>query len=197
MKAIPLIILTAVFFSCNSSVQVKSVTIDSISTGNSSKDTVVAPIAIPADTASTDYLIYLLQNQLSLNYSWTRKLDKLDMFILPLDSMSHLEVNRSWVINDSVSALILQHSDGTSLDEYLLTIKNKKGVIGKIHISDEADADVSEDRPDYYYTKYELTGDRNIKLLKHKLANYDTDKQKDFLSVENWFIQNDGKLLKK
>lgn len=197
MKVIALIISAAVLFSCNQ-VKVKEVHIDSVSTSTSStlKDTVVAKKAIPADTASVDYLIYLLQNEKPLNYTWAQKLKKLDVVLASYDSLAHFEFDRTWIINDSVSAFILQHSTGTSWDEYLLTVKNKKALVAMLHISDEADADVSAERPDYYYTKHELYDGRRIKLLKHKLANYDTDKQKDILTVENWSIQNNGSIKK-
>jgi hypothetical protein len=154
--------------------------------------------AVPSDTASVDYLIYLLQNELPLNYNWTKKLEEPDMLVLLHDSMSRLEVNRTWAINDSVLALILRHSTGTSLDEFLLTVKDKKDLIGMVNILNNVDSDVSEERPHYYYTEYKQIDDRNIKVYMHKIENYDTNKQKDIIdSVQNWFIQNDGKVVKK
>lgn len=197
MKAISLVILTAVFFSCNSSVQVKSVTLDSISTSSSSKDTVVASIPVPADTTSFDYFIYLLKNDKPLNHNWTQKLKKIDVVLPSYDSLAHFGFDRAWGINDSISALILRQSTGTSLNEYLVTVKGKKELIEKVHILNNVDSDVSEERPDYYYTEYKIINDRSIKVFMHKIANYETDKEKDIVdSVENWFIQNDGRVNK-
>lgn len=196
MKAIFLFILTAMLFSCNSSVQVRSVTLDSISTTNS-KDTAVASITIPADTASADYLIYLLKNDKPLNYNWTQKLKELDVVLASYDSLAHFGFDRTWVINDSVSALILHHSTGTSLNEYLVTVKNKKDLIAKVHILDNVDSDVSEERPDYYYTEYKQINDRSIKVFMHKIVNYERPNEKDIIdSVENWPILDDGRVKK-
>lgn len=197
MKTISLIILTAILFSCNSSVQVKSVTLDSIVTGSSSKDTVAAQIAIPADTTSVDYLIYLLNNEKPVNSNWIQKLKTLDVELASYDSMAHFTFNRSWKINDSVSALIIGQSTGTSLNEYLLTVKNKKELIAMVHLLNNVDADPSEKRPDYYYTEYKQINDRIIKRFMHKILNCDRANEKDIIdSVDHWFILDDGQVKK-
>lgn len=197
MKTKPLIILTAILFACNSSVQVKSVTLDSIATGSSSKDTVAAQIAIPADTTSVDYLIYLLNSEKPLNYNWIQKLKALDVELASYDSLAHFTFNRTWKINDSVSALIIKQSTGTSLDEYLLTVKDNKDLIAMVHLLNNVDADPSEERPDYYYTKYKQINERSMKVFMHKIVNYDRANEKDLIdSVENWAILNDGHVKK-
>jgi hypothetical protein len=198
MKALPLIILTAILFSCNTSVQVKSVTPDSIPTSVTPKDTVATQVAIPADTASIDYLIYLLNNGKSLNYTWIHKLKGLNAQLPTWDAMAHFTFNRTWKINDSVSALILSISTGVSADEYLLTVKDKKDLIAMVHILNNVDADPSEERPDYYYTEYKQINDRSMKVLMHKIVNYDRPNEKDIIdSVENWSILNDGRVKKR
>lgn len=197
MKAIPLIILTAILISCNSSVQVKSVTPDSITKGTLSKDTDAAQAAIPADTTSIDYLIYLLNNEKPLNYNWIQKLKALDVEPASYDSLAHFQFNRTWKINDSVSALILGQATGTSLNEYLLTVKGKKDLIAMVHLLNNVDADANEERPDYYYTEYKQINDRSIKVFMHKIVNYDRANEKDIIdSVENWSILNDGRVKK-
>ncbi|HEY8895033.1 MAG TPA: hypothetical protein VIM79_09475 [Niastella sp.] len=197
MKPKLLIILTAILFSCNSSVQVKSVTLDSIATGSSSKDTVAAQVAIPADTSSIDYLIYLLNNEKPLNYNWTQKLKALDVELAPWDSMARFTFNRAWKMNDSITALILGQSTGTSLDEYLITVKGKKDLIAMVHILNNVDADPGEEHPDHYYTEFKQIDERNMKVFMHKIVNYDRPNEKDIIdSVENWFILNDGRVKK-
>jgi hypothetical protein len=197
MKTISLIILTVIFFSCNSSVQVKSVTIDSIATSSSSKDTVAMQVTIPANTASVDYLIYLLKSEKPLNYNWIQKLKALDVELASYDSLAHFTFNRAWNINDSVSALILGLGTGTSLHEYLLTVKDKKDLIAKVHLLNNVDADASDERPDYYYTEYKQIDDRSMKVFMHKIVNYDRPNEKDITdSVQNWVILNDGRVKK-
>lgn len=196
MKTIPLIILT-ILFSCNSSVQVKSVTLDSIATGSSSKDTVAAQITIPADTTSVDYLIYLLNNEKPVNYNWTQKLKTLDIELASYDSLARFTFNRTWKINDSVSALIIKQSTGTSLNEYLLTVKGNKELIAMVHLLNNVDADPSEERPDYSYTEYKQINDRSMKVFMHTIVNYDRANEKDIIdSIENWSILNDGRVKK-
>jgi hypothetical protein len=197
MKTIPLIILTAILFSCNSPVQVKSVTPDSIATGSPSKDTVAAPVAIPADTASVDYLIYLLNNEKPLNYNWLQKLKALDVELASWDSLAHFTFNRTWKINDSVSALILGQATGTSLNEYLLTVKDKKDLVAMVHLLNNVDADPSEERPDYNYTEYKQINDRIIKVFMHTIVNYERANEKDITdSVQYWMILDDGRVEK-
>lgn len=197
MKTIPLIILTVILFSCNSSVQVKSVTIDSIATSSSSKDTVAAQVAIPADTASVDYLIYLLNNEKPLNYSWKKKLKALEVELPSWDSMARFTFNRTWRINDSVLAFILTQNTGTSQDEYLLTVKDKKDLIAMVHILNNVDADPSEERPDYHYMEYKQINPLIMKVLMHTIKNYDRNNERDIIdSVENLTILNDGRVKK-
>jgi hypothetical protein len=184
-------------FSCNSSVQVKSVTIDSFQTGVTPKDTVAAHVVIPSDTASIDYLIYLLKNEQPLNYNWIQKLKTLDVMLPSYDSLAHFTFDRTWKLNDSVSALILGQATGTSLDEYLVTVKNKKDLIAMVHLRNDVDADPSEERPDVSYTEYKQIDDRHLKVFMHTIKNYDRSNEKDIIdSVENWSILNDGRVKK-
>lgn len=147
------------------------------------------------DMASTDYLIYLLKSERNLNECWIQKLKGLDEFVFPLDSMSHLSLIRDWKINDSVSVMILSHANGTDYDEYLLTVKNKRDFIGKVHISDQADSDLSPENP-YYYTEYKLINNRNIKLFNHKVTGTEGGEEKDkIVSAENWTILDNGEVV--
>lgn len=161
-----------------------------------SKDAGKRKMSISADTTSTDYLIYLLKNNMPLTGYWTQQLGKLDAFAIPLDSTTHLSVIRNWPINDSISVIILQYSTNVGGDEFLITVRNKKYFVTKVHISNQYDSDVSQENPDYYYTEYQQIDDRKIKLLQHKLKDYDTDKQKDIVTIEHWTIQNNGKVVK-
>ena len=161
-----------------------------------SKDTGNRKMSISADTASTDYLIYLLKNNMPLTGYWTQQLEKLDAFAIPLDSTTHLSVIRDWPINDSISVIILQYSTNVGGDEFLLTVRDKEYFVTKVHISNQYDSDVSQENPDYYYTEYQQIDDRKIKLLQHKLKDYDTDKQKDIVTIEHWTIQNNGEVVK-
>lgn len=161
-----------------------------------SKDADNRKMSISADTTSTDYLIYLLKNNMPLTGYWTQQLKKLDAFAIPLDSTTHLSVIRDWPINDSISVIILQYSTNVGGDEFLLTVRNKKYFVTKVHISNQYDSDVSQENPDYYYTEYQQIDDRKIKLLQHKLKDYDTDKQKDIVTIEHWTIQNNGQVVK-
>jgi len=195
-----LIILPVIFFSCNTR-QVKTQDAGPVPINDSSKTVTVITeepsMAIPADSTSTDYLMYLIKSEKSLNDHWTKKLKELDGFYLLDDPMSRLYIHRSWVLNDSISAIILSHATGVSLDEYLLLVKNKKDIISNVHIKDEADADVTENNKDYYYMEYKQIDDRTIKLFKHNVMNYDTEKEKDSVSIENWLIQENGMAIKK
>ena len=149
------------------------------------------------DTATSDYLMYLLRNEVPLNNYWTQQLGKLDAFSLPLDTLSRLSLIRNWKINDSISVMILSHATGNIYDEYLLSLKNKKTIISSIHIKDAADSDLSPDNP-YYYSEYKLPGDRRVKVFNHKITGVEGGAEKDnILSVENWFIRDDGTVLKK
>lgn len=152
---------------------------------------------ISTDTTSSDYLIYLLKNDMSLTGYWTQQLKKLDAFAIPPDSPAHLSVIRDWPINDSISVIILQYSTNVGSDKYLLTVRNKKHFVTKVHLSNEYDSDVSQENPDYYYTEYQQIDDRKIKLLQHKMKDYDTGKQKDIVTVVHWNIQNNGEVVKK
>ncbi len=149
------------------------------------------------DTASTDYLVSLLKNEQPLNDYWKQKLKVLDVFELPQDSMAHWSFIRDWVINDSVSVIIISHSTGTDYDEFVLTLKNKKEFISNAHISDNADSDLSPDNP-YYYTKYEVLSDRKIKCFNHKVTGTEGEEEKDrLISTDNWLIQDNGKIIKR
>jgi hypothetical protein len=161
-----------------------------------SKEVDIQKMPISADTTSSDYLIYLLKNNMPLTSYWTQQLKKLDAFAIPIDSTTRLSVTRDWAINDSISVIILQYSTNVGGDEFLLTVKNKKHFVTKLHINNQYDSDVSEENPDYYYTEYQLIDDRKIKLLQHKMKDYDTDKEKDIVTIEHWTIQNNGKVLK-
>jgi hypothetical protein len=150
-----------------------------------------------SDTTSSDYLIYLLKNDKPINNHWTQKLDSLDIFSLPLDSVSRLSLVRDWPINDSISVIILSSSTGTDYDEFLLTIKNKKYFIGKIHIGDNPDSDISAGHP-YYYTGYKIVDNRKIRLFNHKVTGKEDDTEKDrLLSSATWVIRSDGRVIKR
>ncbi|MEP6749771.1 MAG: hypothetical protein ABJB86_18680 [Bacteroidota bacterium] len=198
-----LIITSALLFSCNNK-QAKKHSDDSLPTTKSKTKDVVTPkksedqkINIPSDTTSSDYLIYLLRNELAINNYWIKKLNALDIFALQLDTIEHLSIMRDWRINDSISVIILSRSTGTDYDKFLLTIKNKKDIISKVHISDRADSDVSLEHP-YYYTEYKMTGDKKVKTFNHKVIGIEGGEEKDrLISVENWTIQNNGTILKK
>jgi hypothetical protein len=144
---------------------------------------------ISTDTTSSDYLIYLLKNDMPLTGYWTKQLKKLDAFAVPLDSTTHLSVTRDWAINDSISVIILQYSTNVGSDEFLFTVRNKKHFVTKVHISNQYDSDVSQENPDYYYMEYQQIDDRKIKLLQHKMRDYDTEKQKDIVTIEYWTIK--------
>jgi hypothetical protein len=91
--------------------------------------------------------------------------------------------------------MILSHANGTGYDEYLLTVKNKRDFIGKVHISDQADSDLSLENP-YYYTEYKLINNKNVKLLNHKVTGVEGGEEKDkIVSVENWVILDNGKVV--
>ena len=153
-------------------------------------------MSISTDTTSSDYLISLLKNDMPLTSYWTKQLKKLDAFAIPLDSTTHLSVTSDWPINDSISVIILQHSTNVGSDEFLLTVKHKKHFVTKVHISNQYDSDVSQENPDYYYTEYQQIDNRKIKLLQHKMKDYDTEKQKDIVTVVHWNIQNNGEVVK-
>ncbi|OQP65268.1 hypothetical protein A3860_16490 [Niastella vici] len=196
-----LITISAIFFSCNTG-HVKTPDAGAVPTQDSpATGTITAvepPRAIPADTTSSDYFIYLLENEKDLNDHWTKKLNALDDFLLPTYTPFHLSLVRNWIINDSVSVIIFNLGTGTDSDEYLLTVKNKKDIVSKVHIEDAADADVTENNKDYYYMEYQQVDNRKIKLFKHIILNYDTDKEKDsMMAVENWVIRDNGMAVKK
>jgi hypothetical protein len=196
------IIISVLFFSCNGGQSKQQG--DPLPGNNSpAKETAThkpsetCGVSGSPDMASTDYLIYLLKNERSLNECWIQKLKGLDEFVLPLDSMSHLSLIRDWKINDSVSVIILSHANGTGYDEYLLTVKNKKDFVGKVHISDQADSDLSSENP-YYYTEYKLINNRNVKLFNHKVTGVEGGEEEDkIVSAENWAIQDNGEVVKK
>ena len=198
-----LIIISALFFSCKNE-QAKKQDDASLPANRSDTNDVVSvkkseiqKINIPTDTTSSDYLIYVLKNEIALNNYWTKKLETLDMFAIPLDSTEHLSIVRDWRINDSISVIILSHSTGTDYDEFLLTVKNRKDIISKIHISDQADSDLSLEHP-YYYTEYKMIGDRKVKMFNHKVTGVEGGEEKDrILSIENWTVQDNGRILKK
>jgi hypothetical protein len=144
------------------------------------------------DTTSIDYLDYLLKNEKSLNNTWIQKLDALQEFLFPLDSMTHLSITRKWKINDSISAIILAESTGVSYDVYLLTVKNKRVFISKVHIGNNSDSDGYP----YYYTKYKFISDRKVKMFNHKMYGDDGEYDK-IESIEYWYIHENGKVLKR
>ncbi len=197
-----LITISTLLFSCNNQQTTK--TDDYLPTKDSNPNEIVISkksenkkTDAVSDTASTDYLIYLLKNEIDLNDYWVQKLKRLDLFALPLDSMSHLSIIRDWKINDSVSVIILSHSTGTSYDEFLLTVRYKRDFVSKIHISDQADSDLSLEHP-YYYTEYKLTNDRKLKLFNHKVVGVEGGGENDkILSIENWSVLDNGELQKK
>jgi hypothetical protein len=198
MTARSIIIISVLFFSCKNEAAKKQ-SADSLSAKK-----VVIPkepekpgINAPPDSTSFDYLIYQIKNERILNDHWTQKLKKLDIFLLPLDSMSGLSIIREWVINDSVSVIILSHANGTSYDEFLLTVMNRRDFVSKVQISDQADSDLSLENP-YYYTEYKLLNDRTIRLFNHKITGIEGGEEKDrILSIDNWTIQDNGEILKK
>ena len=197
-----LIVISALFFSCHNQQAAKNKEALPSKDSGTNKTVIAAkpenqPLQVVADTASCDYLIYLLKNELALNSYWTQKLNVLDILTLPLDSMSRLSITHNWIINDSIMVIILSHSTGTNYDEFLLTVRNKKEVVAKIHISNQADSDLSAEHP-YYYTEYKLINNRRVKLFKHKVVGVEGGDEKDkVLSIENWMILDNGKVQKK
>jgi len=150
-----------------------------------------------ADTTSTKYLTYLLENEKPLSPYWMTKLDTIDgLYYSPGDSLTHLSLIRNWVINDSVSVIIFGIAGGTSYDEFLITVKNDHEIVSNIHIGDNDDSDLSFGNP-YYYTKYKLLGHRSMKLFHHKVMGQEGVDEKDrLISVETWTIDNMGKASK-
>jgi len=197
-----LIVISALFFSCHNQQAAKNKEALPSKDSGTNKTVIAAkpenqPLQVVADTASCDYLIYLLKNELALNSYWTQKLNVLDILTLPLDSMSRLSITHNWIINDSIMVIILSHSTGTNYDEFLLTVRNKKEVVAKIHISNQADSDLSAEHP-YYYTEYKLINNRKVKLFNHKVVGVEGGDEKDkVLSIENWMILDNGKVQKK
>jgi hypothetical protein len=203
MTARILTIISLLFFSCNNE-QAKKQNVSSLPTNDSKVNEIITPkvtekqeVNTLPDTTSSDYLIYLLKNEKDLNNYWTQKLKKLDAFALPLDSMSHLSLKQTWEINDSISVIIVAYAFVNDYDEFLLTVKNKKEFVSKIHVSDQADSDLSPGHP-YYYTEYKLIDNRKVKLVNHKITGTEGGEENDkILSIENWTIQSDGQVLKK
>jgi hypothetical protein len=197
------LIIGFLFISCNSVTVHQQITGSLPANDTATNKQVVLP-ASPhqqenpaADTTSSDYLIYLIKNEIPLNSYWTQQLGKLDAFTLPLDSLSRLSFILDWKINDSIAVMILSHAGGNSFDEFLLTIKNKKAIVSHIHIKDEADSDLSPGNP-YYYSTYRLVGDKHVRIFNHKITGSEGGEEKDkILSVENWIIRDDGTVLKK
>src|SRR5450432_1891124 len=197
-----LIVISALFFSCHNQQAAKNKEALTLKDSGTNKTVIAAkpenqPLQVVADTTSSDYLIYLLKNELALNSYWTQKLNVLDILTLPLDSMSRLSITHNWIINDSIMVIILSHSTGTNYDEFLLTVRNKKEVVAKIHISNQADSDLSAEHP-YYYTEYKLINHRRVKLFNHKVVGVEGGDEKDkVLSIENWMILDNGEVQKK
>jgi len=198
-----LTIISIFFLSCNSNQSRKQAS-HSVTTNDSTSKEIATSEArnkqeliAPPDTTSSEYLIYLLKNGKTLNPHWTQKLDTLDgFFYMPQDTLSHLSIIRNWVINDSISVIILSNADGTNYDEFLITIKNKHDLVSNIHINDNDDRDLSFGNP-YYYTEYKLINDRKVKLLNHKIVGKEDGNEKDhIISIETWTIQSNGKTSK-
>jgi len=203
MTRILIIIISIFFLSCNSK-QAKKPKVDSTVTAVSkTNDSVLSKEPQNEkhdsinDTTSLDYLTNLLENEMAINYYWTKRLDALDEFALPLDSTRHLAVVRQWTINDSISAIILKYTTGTDYDQFLLTVKNKKDFVSKIHISDNDDSDLSPDNP-YHYTEHTFISDRKVKLINHKVVQSENGDETDkVVSVEYWSIKDNGQAIKK
>lgn len=198
-----MVLLWAMLLSCNND-QASKPTPDSLTTTNAGGKDAETQMEIQnqeiknvSDTTSSDYLIYLLRKEAGLSHFWTHKLETLAIPLNKMDTLSRFSLIRDWIINDSISVIIISHATGTGYDEYLLTVKNKQEFISKIHISDRADSDLSPGNP-YYYTTYELTNDRNLKLFHHKIVGVQGGEERDnILSQENWAIQDNGNTLKK
>lgn len=197
------LIIGILFISCNS-VPVNQPNTVALPANDTAANKKMAPPASQhpqgdpaADTTSSDYLIYLLKNELPLNNYWTQQLGKLEAFNLSFNTLSRLSLIRDREINDSVSVMIFSQAGGNNYDEYLLTLKNKKAIVSSIHIKDAADSDLSPDNP-YYYSEYKLVDDKRVKVFNHKITGVEGGAEKDnILSVENWFIRDDGTVLKK
>jgi hypothetical protein len=191
------------FFSCNSK-ETKREGVNSLATEDSNTKQTTIPnepkkqeITTASDTTSSDYLIYLVKNDKSLNYYWTKMLDSLQDLLLPRDSTGNLSIVRNWQINDTISVIILNSTGGTYDNEFLLSIKNKHDIIGEIQIGNNSDSDLSPQNP-YYYTRNEISNDRRIKLFKHKITGTEGGDEKDRItSIETWTIQNNGKIVRK
>lgn len=144
------------------------------------------------DTTSSDYLIELIKSEKNLNWYWMRKFEMLDEQDFFLDSMSSFAITKDWIINDSVSAIILNNSDGTVCTfEVLLIMKNKKEITSTLSILDECDSDTGTQQ-DYYYTEYELIGDRVIKIFNHKISMVKNVEVDSLISRIDYIIQDNG-----
>ena len=198
-----LIFILILLYSCNSKQSGTKGVTPAVTMDSGSKQTSIpaeskkqATIADP-DTTSLDYLLQLVQNDKPLNSYWANKLDSLKELYLPPDSPGQLEIVRNWQINDSISVIIIRSSGGTYNLEYLLTIKNKHIIINEIEIGDNCDSDLSPDQP-YRYTEYKIIDDRKIKLVKHKVTGTEGSDENDrIISIENYTLQNSGKITKK
>ena len=151
---------------------------------------------ISEDTTSFEYFTNLLRNERAITPYWIANLESLRLFAVPKDSTSRLSFVRDWKINDSMSVLILSRSTGTGYDEYLITIGHGHDFVGSLHISDNADSDLSPDNP-YFYTEYKIIDARKIKLTNHKITGTEGGEEKDrVISIEMFSIQANGKIIK-
>lgn len=196
------IFICILFFSCNSS-QSKNQSLVSVpkTDSNSQKITPLETQAreaeiTPPDTASSDYLIYLLKTEKPIPGYWEEKLNSLDdFFYTHQDSLFRLALVKNWAINDSISVIIMRSAGSTSYDEFLVTLKNKLDFVSNMHISDKDDRDLDDSL--YFYTEYQLLENRKIKLYNHKIQGKDEDNAKDnIISEGTWTIQNNGKITK-
>jgi hypothetical protein len=190
-------------FSCNSK-ETRKESVNSRANQDSNTKQITTPneskkqeITVDSDTTSSDYLIYLVKSDKALNFYWTKTLDSLQALLLPQDPTGHLSIVRNWQINDTISVIILSSTGGTYYDEFLLSIKNKHDIISEIQIGDNTDSDLSPENP-YFYTRYEISDDRRIKLFNHKIIETEGGSEKDrIISIETWTIQNNGKVIRK
>jgi hypothetical protein len=164
--------------------------------GNSSSSFSASKNAITSsnitDTTSIDYLLQCLENNEEPNSFWKMKLkneiSKLDIYF---DS-SRITLSKTWMINDSIDAVIFAFSTNVSSDECLFTFKNKHVQLSSIQISSSTDSDLSIERP-YEYFDYELQKDSLLTLTDHTITL--TEDQKETMRVassHDFIIGNNG-----
>jgi hypothetical protein len=145
----------------------------------------------PSDTASIEYLQYLIKADKDLNDLWVKKLKNVNAYWLENDQYSAIDIKHIWKINDTISAMILNHTTGVSYDDYILTFNDREDFIAKLKISDQDDRDLSAEW--YTYTEYRFLSDKEIELSIYELKGHE-DNEHETVERENWTIQENGQI---